>query len=185
MVYVLFPVSIVMILFVIVIFLVCIEEFEIVARGIDRLQQGRRVVTVLLCFHHIIILWLCCHSSRYACSDARCKTCRAVCLYLDDTIGTTCTIEGCSITDNGYVLYVSRIYIGEDVVNETAMKHLTTILLFDDNTIYHNQWLCVGIKGVQSLHEDIRADTWSATALCCISIGTKLLLNLLLDVKCI
>ena len=62
------------------------------------------------------------------------------------------------------------------------MQHGTSVLLINDNTIDHNERLCVDIQRVESLNEHHAADAGHTTALLGVHHCAKLLLHLFLDV---
>ena len=62
------------------------------------------------------------------------------------------------------------------------MKQLAAILLVDDDTIDHHQWLGVDVERVQTLHKHHSAHTRGAIAADAVDVGTELVLNLVLDV---
>ena len=62
------------------------------------------------------------------------------------------------------------------------MKHCTTVLLLDNHVIDYNQRLCVDVQGVQTLNEHHVTNTRGAVTGDAVHLGTKILLNLILDV---
>ena len=104
------------------------------------------IQSVILTRKHTWLVWL----KRYIGKDIGCNTCSHALTALgiddDNTIGSTCTIDGSTILQDLDIADVVYINCREYIVVHTHVDRFVTLLQIPNNTINNNQRLCIGIE---------------------------------------
>ena len=104
------------------------------------------IQAVILTRKHTWLVWL----KRYIGKDIGCNTCSHALTALgiddDNTIGSTCTIDGSTILQNLDIADVVYINCREYIVVHTHVDRFVTLLQIPYHTINNNQRLCIGIE---------------------------------------
>ena len=61
------------------------------------------------------------------------------------------------------------------------MQHGAVILLVVNNTVDNDEGLCIGVDGVEAIHQHHAADTWCATSCDGMHLRTKAFLDFLIN----
>ena len=171
-----------MVLLIIVIGGILVEELELGVLGARTAQELRSIVAILVGIHHVIILGQQGDTGRDTGGDTGSHRLVAAGLDENHTIGTLGTIKSGTVTHHGHLLDICGIDVAEDVIEESVVQHLASILLVDGHTINHYQWLGIHIQRVETLDEGNATHTGRTVSVGGIGVGTQLLLHLLLDI---
>ena len=96
-------------------------------------------------------------------------------------IGTLGTVKGRAVAQYLDAFYVGRRDIGQDVVEESVVKHRPPVLLVEDDAVDDDERLGVGVDGTQTVDEHHTADARRAAAGHGMHLRAQLLLYVVLD----
>ena len=137
-------------------------------------QHFRSIQTILVGVHHLWELSLEGNAHANIGIDTRCHTMTTFGGNQDNTIRTPCTVDGSGILENLYLLDVVGIDVEQQIRIVANMKRVARFLHVVNHTVDNDQWLSIGIQGVQTTNKHGTSITRTARASDGVDVCTQL-----------
>ncbi|OPZ98142.1 MAG: hypothetical protein BWY72_00965 [Bacteroidetes bacterium ADurb.Bin416] len=78
----------------------------------------------------------------------------------NDAIGPLGSVYGRAVFNDRHLFNIIDIEVGQEVVVIAVVQHGSVILHIHEYPVDDNQRLCVGVQGVESVHEKDATNPW-------------------------